>query len=293
MERNVKCELDPGKKHDIHKGQSPFNTDSNFDYRKPSKKKLVGIVNCTPDSFYDGGFHNEFEHAVAHGKKLLEEGADIIDIGGESTRPGSKRVSLEEEIRRVTPVIEALNGAFISIDSFKPEVVEAAIAAGATMINDITGCSNPKMRSIVKSSKLPVCIMHMQGTPATMQQNPTYQNSVVGEIKEWFLRQVDLMVSEGIDPKQIIFDPGIGFGKSINHNFQIINGLEEFSALGFPLYLGLSRKSFMQKILGLDASQVLPTTLALGTISLLRGVDYLRVHDVKEHREILTILEYM
>lgn len=288
----MKSELYAREQNNIHKGESPGFSYLKFDYCKPVKKKLVGILNCTPDSFYDGGNFTSIEKAVAHGRRLYDEGADLIDVGGESSRPGAAPVSIEEELRRVIPVIKELNVP-TSIDSYHPEVVEAAIHAGATMINDITGCTNPKMRMIVKESRLPVCIMHMQGNPQTMQEKPSYAHCCVQEIKTWFLQKIDLLASEGIDPSQIILDPGIGFGKSVEHNLQIINGLEEFAALGFPLYLGLSRKSFMQKILGKSAADVLPTTLALGTISLLRGVDYLRVHDVKEHRDILTILEQL
>lgn len=292
MKSDVKCELDSRKKNNIHIDPAPVRDDSKFDYCKNEKKRLVGILNCTPDSFHDGAFYNTLEKAVAHGEKLFEQGADIIDIGGEASNPHSTPICAKEEYRRIIPVIKALPYP-ISIDSYKPEIVEAAIEAGAIMINDITGCTNPAMRSIVRSSGLPVCVMHMSGTPQTMQKNPHYPNGVVAEIKAWFLSQIDLMVSEGIDPKQIILDPGIGFGKSVSHNIEILNGLEQFAKLGFPLYVGLSRKSFIQKILGKSSQEILPATLALDTICLLRGVNYLRVHDVKEHRDILTMMEHL
>ncbi|MCH9608984.1 MAG: Dihydropteroate synthase [Chlamydiales bacterium] len=286
----MQSELNSREKNDVHCLPSFEKVKSNFNHDKPCKKILVGILNSTPDSYYDGGRYNSVEKAIEKGHLLFQEGADLIDVGGESTRPFATPLSEKEEMERVIPIISALNYP-LSIDSYKPAVVEAAIEAGACMINDVRGCENPRMRAIVKSSALPVCVMHSQGISQTMQKNPHYPNGVVEEISQWFLKRVDTMVSEGIDPKQIIFDPGIGFGKTVEHNLEILRGLKTFKKLGFPLYIGLSRKSFMQKILGLGVNDVLPTTLALGTISLLNGADYLRVHDVKEHREILTVME--
>ena len=231
-------------------------------------KKIVGIVNCTPDSFYDGGFGLEIERA----KQMIREGADILDIGGESTRPGHSPVSTEEELKRVIPVIEALNEYTLSIDTSKPAVARAALDAGATIINDVTGFENPEMRELAKGQR--VILMHCRPE----------QNLIPGMLS-FFEKRV-----KELDAAEIILDPGIGFGKTVDQNYEVLKNLNALIEFGLPLLIGLSRKSFMQKVLNRSATEVLPTTLALNTLALLEGVDYIRVHDVREHREILTVL---
>lgn len=251
----------------------------------------MGILNCTPDSFYDGGRYLKEEDAVFKGLKMIDEGVDIIDIGGESTRPGSSEVSFEEESKRVLPIIRALKGKIpLSIDTKKSAVAELAVSEGICLINDVSGFSDEKMRRIAKASQVKICLMHMQGTPETMQKNPHYPQGVVFEIKEWFKKRIDLLVKEGIDPQNIILDPGIGFGKTVEHTLEILRNLSEFKELGFEILIGLSRKSFLQKIFKKTANDMLSTTLALNTMSILAGVEMIRVHDVAEHRDVIDIL---
>lgn len=258
------------------------------------KKQLMAILNCTPDSFYDGGLYFDESQALKRALKIAEEGADIIDVGGESTRPGSSIIPIAEEIRRTKNVIASLKkrcNCILSIDSSKAEVVEEALAAGATFINDITGFSDPRMRILAKEYDATLCVMHMQNTPQTMQINPFYPRGVVEEVYEWLARRSALLVKEGIQENKIYLDVGIGFGKSAEDNLLLLKNIEKFSKLGFSLLIGLSRKSFIKKILNKKLPDLLSTTLALNTMSLLKGVEIIRVHDVKEHKEIITLLE--
>lgn len=253
--------------------------------------QVMGILNATPDSFFDGGHYNSIDRAIHHGQKLITEGADLIDIGGESTRPGAVPVSGKEEIQRTIPVIKALHKDIrISIDTSKAEVAAAAIEAGASMINDVTGLCDPEMIRLAIQADVPVCVMHMQGSPQTMQQNPHYPEGVVAEILRWFQEKITILVDQGVKPERLILDPGIGFGKSVADNLKILHNLSVFKALGFPILLGVSRKSFLQKIVSKPAVDMLAPTLGVNTLAIMSGVDIVRVHNVKEHRMLIQVL---
>ncbi|MCK5374632.1 MAG: dihydropteroate synthase [Alphaproteobacteria bacterium] len=247
---------------------------------------IMGIVNVTPDSFSDGGNYYAAELAIKHGIRLLDEGAQILDIGGESTRPGADNVSIEEEIERVVPVISALSeqGApVISIDTRNAATMRAAIDAGANFINDISGLFHDEQSAvIVAQSGLPVCIMHMQGTPQTMQNHPHYEN-VVDEVCAFFEERLTFCEEQGISSNKIILDPGIGFGKSVGHNLALIKDLKEFHRFGCPLLLGASRKSYIGAISGEDEPKNrLAGSLSTAIYELDAGAQIFRVHDVKE-----------
>jgi dihydropteroate synthase len=248
---------------------------------------IMGIVNVTPDSFSDGGQFYDSEAAIKHGIKLVSEGADILDIGGESTRPGSSEVSVDVELERVIPVIEGLAKeveAPISIDTCKGEVARSAIKAGAVIINDISAMrSDPKIGDVAAENKTPIILMHMQGTPKNMQKNPVY-GDVMGEIAQFLKERVDFARSKGILKDRIIVDPGIGFGKTLEHNFQIIRNLKELKVLGQPILMGTSRKSFIGNTLDLDVKERLEGTLATVTMSIMNGADIVRVHDVLQSK---------
>jgi len=251
----------------------------------PLNRTLVmGILNVTPDSVYAGTRKPSAEEAVEHGKKLAEDGADILDVGGESTRPGSDPVSVEEELSRVIPVIEELSAevsAPISVDSYKVDVVEKALKSGASMINDVYGLRTPGMAELVARADVPVIIMHMKGTPKNMQENPTY-GDVVGEIKEFFTERIEVAQAAGVKKEKIILDPGIGFGKTLEHNLEIIRRLAEFRDMGYPILVGPSRKSFIGAILDLPPEQRLYGTLSATAVAIANGADIVRVHDVAE-----------
>jgi len=250
---------------------------------------IMGILNVTPDSFSDGGKFNNIEAAIKHAKKMVEEGADIIDVGGESTRPGSEPVSVEEELSRVLPVIKQLSQEInvpISIDTMKPEVAEECIKAGAKILNDVTGLQNPEMLKVAAKYNVPVIIMHMNGMPKTMQANVEYQN-VIEEVKQFLKTQAEKAKDAGIT--QIILDPGIGFGKNVEHNLQIIKNIQSFKELGYPVLIGLSRKSFIGKILDTEVNERLEGTLAGVTASVLNGANIVRVHDVKECKRAVEV----
>ena len=256
--------------------------------------KLMGILNVTPDSFSDGGRYFAFEKAVARGVQIANEGADILDIGGESTRPGAKEISEKEELSRVIPVIKALSREIsipISIDTMKPRVAHEAVSAGASMINDVSGFCEKEMRKVAADTAVDICVMHMKGTPRNMQNNPYYEKSVVEEIKNWFEERVELLTKEGIKEKNIILDPGIGFGKTAEDNIAIIKNVEKFKSLGFPVLLGVSRKSFILKMLGREPRNSDIVTAAINTIAIIKGIDIIRVHAVKEHRDIVDLLD--
>ncbi len=257
------------------------------------KVKLMGILNATPDSYFEKSRHTKLEKAIEYGIDLWKQGADIIDVGGESTRPNSDPVSEEEELLRVIPLIEELKKRQplpISIDTMKPLVAEKALAAGASIINDVTGFRNPVMQELAAGSGAQICVMHMLGTPKTMQLSPYYKEGIITALMHWFETTVENLTRAGVKGHQIILDPGIGFGKTIADNLEIIHNLRRFKVLGFPLLLGTSRKSFIQKIVELPPNETLPGTLAINTLAITAGVDYLRIHDVKEHRQIVTLL---
>ena len=249
----------------------------------------MGILNVTPDSFSDGGKFYEVDDAVKHAKEMVDAGADIIDVGGESTKPGSDPVSEGEELERVLPVIEKLVELKIpiSIDSYKPGVVDACLSAGASMVNDVTGLRNEEMVKVVKKHRVPVVIMHMLGDPKTMQDNPVYKD-VVKEIHSFLKDRVGVAKKAGID--EVIVDPGIGFGKTVEHNLEILKRLDEFSDLGRVL-VGVSRKSFIGEITNKEVDDRLAGTLGAVAVSVLNGASIVRVHDVKECREAISIVE--
>ena len=258
----------------------------------------MGILNVTPDSYFDQGRHFDPAAAIARGIQICNEGADILDIGGESTRPpaeyqGSDPVSEQQEIDRVIPVIEALKKEIsipISIDTMKANVAKEAVKAGAMMINDVSGFRDKEMRKMAAEVSLPICVMHMQGTPGTMQENPYYESGVIAEIISWMKERVDLLLHEGVKKENIILDSGIGFGKTVEHNLEIIRNLKSFQELDFPILYGLSRKSFISRIVGRPTAELLAPTVALNTLLIAEGVDIIRVHDVKEHRMVIDTL---
>ncbi|MCS6937025.1 MAG: dihydropteroate synthase [Candidatus Bipolaricaulota bacterium] len=263
------------------------------------KRTLVmGILNVTPDSFSDGGRFYALADALAHARRLIAEGADILDIGGESTRPGAEPVSLEEELRRVVPVVRAVRQEFpkipISVDTYKATVAEAALEAGATILNDISALRfDPQMVKVAARARVPVVLMHMKGTPQTMQQNPTYDD-VVGEIKAFLRERIALARSWGIE--QIWIDPGIGFGKRVAHNIEILRRLSELRDLGCPILIGTSRKFFIGR-LGTARAEPLPVTerlegtIASTVIAVLNGAQIVRVHDVAAMKKALAIAD--
>lgn len=245
----------------------------------------MGVLNVTPDSFYDGGRHSSPETAIQHARQLISEGADILDIGGESTRPGSEPVSPEEELSRVIPVIEAISSESdiaISIDTFKAAVAQEALQSGAHIVNDISGMRfDTQMPGVVAQAGAGVVLMHIQGTPKTMQQNPHYED-VVFEVREYLAGCAELARQAGIYEHSIWLDPGIGFGKTVEHNLQLLRHLEELRSLGYPLLVGTSRKSFIGKILGdLPPEERLEGTLATLALAVREGASVVRVHDVR------------
>jgi dihydropteroate synthase len=252
-----------------------------YDLKRPL---LMGILNITPDSFSDGGEYLDFSDAIKRAHAMIEEGVDIIDIGGESTRPGSDPVSIDEELKRIIPIIEALkrdSNIAISVDTYKPAVMKEVIDMDVAMINDVYALTQPGAIDIIKKSKVGICLMHMQGTPKTMQINPTYKN-VVSEVQSFLKARAEMLISEGIDQSRIILDPGFGFGKTFEHNIEMLKKLESFQSLRFPLLVGLSRKSFIRKILNGEHDDHLSGSISAAIFSVLKGAKILRVHDVKE-----------
>lgn len=247
---------------------------------------VMGIINVTPDSFSDDGTHADVDAAVARGRQMVASGATIVDVGGESTRPGASLVSVDAEIGRVVPVIERLtsDGVLVSVDTSKPDVATAAIEAGAVVVNDITGLEDEKMRSVCAEAGVGVVLMHMQGTPRTMQRNPQYEN-VVAEVRDYLLDGARSAIDAGLSRESIVVDPGIGFGKNFDHNMELMTHLDVFCETGFPVLIGTSRKGFLGKILEPIRGATLPqerdgataATLALGVAA---GVKILRVHNV-------------
>lgn len=257
------------------------------------KPLIMGILNITPDSFYDGGKYSEVDSAIAQAEKMVEEGADIIDVGGESTRPGSERVSLDKELERVIPVIKELVKRIdvpISIDTYKAEVARLAIEEGAEMVNDISAMRfDEKMIDVIREEKVPIVLMHMKGTPKDMQENPFYED-VMGEIYGFLIERAEWAVDRGVGKDYLVIDPGIGFGKRSIDNLEIIRRLPELKSLGFPILIGPSRKSFIGNILGgLPPEERLEGTAAVVAISVLKGANIIRVHDVKAMKRVIDV----
>lgn len=255
----------------------------------------MGVINTTPDSFSDGGQFLETGKALEHARKLIDEGADILDIGGESTRPGADAVPLNEEIRRTIPLIESIrkfSDITISIDTSKAPVMLAAADAGADMINDVWALRREGALEAAASSGLMVCLMHMQGTPDSMQKNPQYEN-VVTEVKSFLNERAEIAISAGIKKNNISIDPGFGFGKSLQQNLQLLKSLAQFNALGYPLLVGLSRKSMLGLLLDKPVTERLYGSLSAAVISAMSGADIIRVHDVTETRDALIIVQAM
>ncbi len=252
---------------------------------------VMGVVNVTPDSFYDGGRHASTAAAIAHARRLAEEGADLLDVGGESSRPGSEAVSLEEELARVLPVLDGLQGLAlpIAVDTTKPGVMRAAIAHGATMINDITALGAPGALDAVAASDAAVCLMHMRGAPKTMQADPVYDD-VVAEVRDFLATRVAACVAAGIARDRIAIDPGIGFGKTLEHNLALTRRLDLLAALGVPVLAGWSRKSSLGRITGRGPEERLAASLAAALIAVGRGARIVRVHDVAATRDALAVL---
>ncbi len=250
----------------------------------------MGVVNVTPDSFFDGGVNLDSADAIASARGMVAEGAAIVDVGGESTRPGAKPVSLDEELRRVAPVLEAVGAELpVSIDTAKSEVARLAVALGAEMVNDVTALrGDPDMAEAVAESGAYLCLMHMQGEPRTMQSKPTYED-VVAEVASFLEERLAFAVAAGVAEERICLDPGIGFGKTVEHNFELIRRLDELTALGRPVVVGFSRKSSLGRILGDPEATTGPlsASIAAAVAAYERGATILRVHDVREHVEAL------
>ena len=260
-----------------------------FDLKRPL---LMGILNITPDSFSDGGKYLSLNEALKHAHEMIEEGVDIIDIGGESTRPGSEPVSADEELKRIIPIIEALkkdSDIAISVDTYKAEVMKEVIDMDVAMINDVYALRQPGAIDVIKHSKVGICLMHMQGTPQTMQINPQYTN-VVNEVKLFLEARANDLVSEGIDKSRMILDPGFGFGKTFEHNIELLQHLESLQSLKLPLLVGLSRKSFIRKILSGEHDDHLSGSIAASIFSVIKGAKILRVHDIKETKSALKVI---
>ena len=256
---------------------------------------IMGVLNVTPDSFSDGGLFENADAAVERALEIEREGADILDIGGESTRPGSESVSAEEELRRILPVLERLRGRIripISVDTSKSEVAEAAIEAGAEIVNDVTGLRNdPRIAEVARRRKLPLILMHMRGEPRTMQKQPFARHAVL-DVKQGLRRAVAVAQKAGVEKRQIVLDPGLGFGKSYAQNFELVTRIDELAALGYPLLIGASRKSFVGRALGgVPKDQRAWGTAALITAAILGGAHIVRVHDVAAMAQVARVAD--
>jgi len=268
---------------------------NNFCLDFTQRTYIMGILNITPDSFSDSGLHFDKSEAVDHALRMADEGADIIDIGGESTRPGSDPVTVEEELRRTIPVISVLTKKVnipLSVDTYKAEVAKRALDAGASIVNDISGMRfDPEMPEVVSDYKVPVILMHTKGNPNVMQVNPAYE-ALIPEIIDYLRMSIKLAAKFGIPEDRIIIDPGIGFGKTFDHNLEIINNLQKFTILDKPLLVGPSRKAFLGKILGgAPVSERLEATAAAVAISIMKGANLIRVHDVKEMAKVAKVAD--
>jgi dihydropteroate synthase len=259
------------------------------------RPSVMGVINVTPDSFSDGGVHLQPAAAVATGWRMLDEGAAVIDVGGESTRPGSEGVSLDEELRRVVPVLEGLHGAPLSIDTAKAEVALRALELGAELVNDVTALrADHDLAGFVADAGAYLCLMHMQGEPRTMQANPTYDD-VASDVAEFLEERLRFAVEAGVSEDRICLDPGIGFGKTVQQNFELVRRLDVLMALGRPVLIGFSRKSSLGRILGDPGATTGPlsASIAVAVAAYERGATILRVHDVREHVEALTVAAAM
>ena len=251
---------------------------------------VMGVVNITPDSFSDGGMFADTAQAIAHAQRLIGEGADILDLGGESTRPGAAPVSLEVERQRVLPVLEAVasGGVPVAVDTRKPELMREAIAAGAAMINDVTALSGPGALAAVARAPVAVCLMHMQGDPATMQANPDYRD-VVREVRDFLAQRVAVAEAAGIARNRIVVDPGFGFGKTVEHNLALLRSLREFTSLGGALLAGLSRKAMLGRLTGREPLERVHASVAAALLAIQNGAHIVRVHDVAATRDALAV----
>ena len=257
-----------------------------------STSRVMGILNVTPDSFSDGGRYASTNKAVEHALQLIEEGADILDIGGESTRPGATPVSLNEELSRVIPVIEALVKIVkvpLSIDTYKPEVMRTAISAGVDIVNDINALQAPTALDVVSASNVGVCLMHMQGTPQTMQLDPQYKD-VLAEVNAFLTARLQATIAAGINKNRILLDPGFGFGKRTVHNITLLQHLRHIASIGQPLLVGLSRKSVLGQMLGDNKTDRVSASIATSVIAAMKGANILRVHDVKATVDALKVV---
>ena len=257
---------------------------------------LLGILNVTPDSFSDGGDFFDPDAAAARALEMLDEGADVVDVGGESTRPGSDPVSAEEEIRRVVPVVREIlarrPGVMISVDTYRAETAEAALEAGARIVNDVTALrGDPRMAAVVAGARCPVILMHMKGEPKTMQAHPRY-GDVVREVRDFLAARAEHAVAAGVEPGNVIVDPGIGFGKTPEHNLALLRKLDAIAALGFPVLVGASRKRFLGTITGVEkARDRVSGTLAANVLAREKGASLFRVHDVRANKEALAVAD--
>ena len=257
-----------------------------------SRPHVMGILNVTPDSFSDGGRFLALDNALAQAKRMIEAGVSIIDIGGESTRPGAPDVELEEELQRVIPVIEAIrseHNVWISIDTSKAEVMKQAALAGADIINDVRALQEPGALEVAATLGLPICIMHMQGQPRTMQQNPTYDN-LLEDVGVFLQQRIEQCESAGIQREQLILDPGFGFGKTLQHNYQMLANLESFHQFGLPILAGMSRKSMLFKLLEKKPSECVAASISCATIAAFKGAQIIRVHDFEETLDAMKIV---
>lgn len=258
-----------------------------------STPHVMGILNVTPDSFSDGGKFNELDYALAQVERMIKDGATIIDIGGESTRPGSKQVNDAEELARVIPVLKAIKKRFnilVSIDTSKASVMREAIAAGADIINDVRALQNEGCLAAVAQSNVPICLMHMQGLPNNMQNNPNY-NNLIEEIMSFFQQRIASCLKAGISKERLIIDPGFGFGKTLEQNFHLLANLSTFAELELPILAGLSRKSMIGNLLNREVENRLAGSLSTAVIAALKGAHIIRVHDVQETADALNILK--
>jgi dihydropteroate synthase len=255
------------------------------------RTQVMGVLNVTPDSFSDGGEFLDADRAVAHARQMVAAGASIIDIGGESTRPGALPVSAEEQLRRVLPVIQQLPGLTISIDTTQAAVAEQALAAGARIVNDISALrGDARMADVVRECGAAVVLMHMQGAPLTMQQEPRYDDAV-REVREFLAERIAFAEDRGVKRTQIAVDPGIGFGKTVEHNLRLLAQLEQLAGLGCPIVVGASRKSFIGKLLGREPHERLPGSLAVAAWAVGHGANVVRVHDVAETVDVVRMIE--
>lgn len=257
--------------------------------------QIMGILNVTPDSFSDGGQFFAQDSALEQAKKMVADGAAIIDVGGESTRPGAAIVPIEEEIARVVPIIQAIQSELdipISIDTSKPEVMQAAVKAGAGLINDVQALRIPGALAMAAELSVPVCLMHAQGTPQTMQDDPRYDD-VVAEVKQFLLERVETCVNAGITPDKLILDPGFGFGKRARHNLRLMKHLTELVGSGYPVLVGVSRKSIIGKLLNVTVEERLAGSLALASVAVWQGAKLIRTHDVRETFQAVNICQHV